>query len=153
MRALIAGASGLFGLALTERLLQRGDEVVHLVRRAPTVDGAALEIEWDAKDVSGIDVEAIGSIDAIYNFAGATVVKRWTNSYKQEIRRSRIDATTALVSLIRKLPTPPQLCLTASGAGFYGNRGDEVLTEESSHGKGFLVDASLEWVVPAADTY
>ena len=145
MRVLIAGASGLFGLALTERLLARGDEVAHLVRRTPDEASAATEVQWDARDATGIDLEAIGSVDAIYNFAGATVVRRWTNSYKQEILRSRIDATTALVGLIRKLPTPPGLFLTASGAGFYGSRGDEVLTEDSPHGRGFLVEASLEW--------
>lgn len=146
MRALIAGASGLFGAALTERLLERGDEVVHLVRRTPsTNENGALEIQWNAKDVSSVDIAAVGEVDAIFNFAGATVVRRWTPAYKELIRSSRIDATTALVNLIRALPSQPDLFLTASGAGFYGNRGDEVLTEDSPRGTGFLVDASIDW--------
>ena len=146
MRALIAGASGLFGAALTERLLERGDEVIHLVRRAPAAnENGASEVEWDAKNISSIDIAAVGEVDAIFNFAGATVVRRWTSAYKELIRSSRIDATTALVDLIRELPSPPALFLTASGAGFYGNRGDEVLTEESPRGSGFLVDASIDW--------
>ena len=146
MRALIAGASGLFGAALTERLLERGDEVVHLVRREPTTNGnGASEIQWDAKDASSIDIAAVGNVDAIFNFAGANVVRRWTPAYKDLIRTSRIDATTALVDMIREFPSPPALFLTASGAGFYGNRGDEVLTEESPRGTGFLVDASIDW--------
>lgn len=146
MRALIAGASGLFGTALSERLLDRGDEVVHLVRRAPSPnDNGPVEVEWDAKDASTIDIAAVGEVDAVFNFAGATVVRRWNAEYKELIRSSRIDATTALVNLMRNLPSPPRLFLTASGAGFYGNRGDEVLTEDSPRGTGFLTDASIDW--------
>ena len=146
MRALIAGASGLFGTALSERLLNRGDEVVHLVRRAPSQnDNGPVEVEWDAKDASTIDVAAVGEVDAVFNFAGATVVRRWNAEYKELIRSSRIDATTALVNLMRNLPSQPRLFLTASGAGFYGNRGDEVLTEDSPRGTGFLTDASIDW--------
>ena len=145
MRAMIAGASGQFGTALTEKLLARGDDVVHLVRRPVGDSGDVTEVTWDARDASTIDVDSIGSVDAVFNFAGVTVVRRWTASYKEEIRRSRIDATTALVELFRRLPSFPSFFLTASGAGFYGDRGDEVLTEESPRGRGFLVDASVDW--------
>ena len=146
MRALIAGASGLFGTALTERLLARGDDVVHLVRRPiGGRDDGVIEVTWDARDASAIDVDAVGTVDAVFNFAGVTVVHRWTTAYKEEILRSRIDATRALVELFGRLPSFPRFFLTASGAGFYGDRGDEVLTEESPRGRGFLVEASVDW--------
>ena len=145
MRAMIAGASGLFGTALTERLLARGDDVVHLVRRPIGGRGDVTEVQWDARDAATIDVDAIGSVDAVFNFAGVTVVHRWTAAYKNEIRRSRIDSTATLVELFRRMPSFPSVFLTASGAGFYGDRGDEVLTEESPRGRGFLVEASVEW--------
>ena len=145
MRAMIAGASGLFGTALTQGLLARGDEVIHLVRRPPRDGGAVTEVEWDARDASAIDSDAIGAVDAVFNFAGATVVRRWSTQYKQEILRTRIGATTALVELFRRLPSFPSVSSTASGAGFYGDRGDEVLTEDSPRGRGFLVEASVQW--------
>lgn len=145
MRAMIAGASGLFGTALTQGLLSRGDAVVHLVRRPVNNDGAVTEVEWDARNADRIDIDAVGHVDAVYNFAGATVVRRWSAQYKEEIRRSRIDATTALVELFRRMPSFPSVFITASGAGFYGDRGDEVLTEYSPRGRGFLVDASVDW--------
>ena len=151
MRVLIAGASGLFGVALTKHLLARGDDVVHLVRRSANPRAAVVEVEWDAKTASAIDVDAIGSVDAVFNFAGVSVVARWTRERKRQIVDSRIDATRCIVDLFGRLPSPPSFSFTASGAGFYGDRGDEVLTEESKPGNGFLTNAALEWESVASE--
>ncbi len=150
MRALISGASGLIGTALTERLLARGDEVVHLVRRQPSSDGVVSEVQWDSSDAESIDLDALGSIDAVFNFSGATVAHRWSESYKKLIYSSRIGSTATLVNLISRMDVPPSVFITAGGMAFYGDRGDEQLNESSPPGKSFLASVAVPWEAEAA---
>ncbi len=145
MRVLISGASGYIGQALTKRLLERGDEVVHLVRRDPNPDVDVEEIRWDPIDPDSIDAEVLGDIDSVFNFSGATVAKRWTKAYLRVIADSRIVSTKTLVEICRRLGSPPHVLITASGVAVYGDRGDEQLTEASEPGEGALAEIAIPW--------
>ena len=109
MRALISGASGYIGRALTKRLLERGDEVVHLVRREAESDADVAEVRWDASEPDSVDVEDVGVVDAVFNFSGATVAKRWNRDYLKVIADSRIVTTETLVEICRRLESPPSV--------------------------------------------
>ncbi len=150
MRTLISGASGYIGQALTKRLLERGDEVVHLVRREPKSDTEVEEVRWDPTDAESVDAEILGDIDAAFNFSGATVAKRWTKQYIDIIAASRIVSTKTLVEICRRLDSPPQVLITASGVGVYGDRGDEQLTEASDPGEGVLAEIAIPWEATTA---
>lgn len=145
MNVLIAGGSGLIGVSLTEHLLSRGDRVVQLVRRAPRPRDGVTEVQWDAVHASSVDLDAVGAIDAVFNFAGTTVVHRWSSAYKREILSSRVNAAIGLVDLMSSMPARPKVSVTASGINYYGHRGDEVLTEESAPGRGFLAETAIAW--------
>ncbi|MGO0576362.1 TIGR01777 family oxidoreductase [Ornithinimicrobium panacihumi] len=140
----ITGASGLIGSALTAALLGRGDQVIHLVRRAPRVSGAALrEVRWDPG--SDLEPAALAGVDAVVHLAGAGIGdKRWDSERKQELISSRLDGTGTISRAVAARPDPPRL-LSASAVGFYGDRGEEVLTEVSSGGEGFLAQLSRDW--------
>ena len=150
MRTLISGASGYIGQALTKRLLERGDEVVHLVRREPNPDAEAEEIQWDPTDPESVEPDTIGDIDSVFNFSGATVAKRWTKTYLGVIAASRIVSTATLVDICRRLESPPRVLITASGVGVYGDRGDEQLTEASEPGDGVLAEIAIPWEAATA---
>jgi uncharacterized protein (TIGR01777 family) len=141
MDVVISGASGLIGEALTNDLRQRGHRVIRLVRRAPGTD----ELAWDPP-AGGIDADGLEGIDAVVNLGGAGIGDhRWTDVYKAEIRDSRVRSTTLLAQTLAKLHRRPSVFLSASAVGYYGNRGDEILTETSSGGHGFLSDICQEW--------
>ncbi len=150
MRALISGASGYIGQALTKRLLERGDEVVHLVRREADSDADVAEVRWDASDPDSVDVEDVGVVDAVFNFSGATVAKRWNRDYLKVIADSRIVTTETLVEICRRLESPPSVLVTASGVAVYGDRGDEQLTEASKRGEGILAEIAVPWEAATA---
>ncbi len=150
MRALISGASGYIGQALTKSLLERGDEVVHLVRREADSDVDVTEVRWDASDPDSVDVEDIGVVDAVFNFSGATVAKRWNSDYLKVIADSRIVTTETLVEICRRLESPPSVLVTASGVAVYGDRGDEQLTEASKRGEGILAEIAVPWEAATA---
>ncbi len=150
MRALISGASGYIGQALTKRLLERGDEVVHLVRREADSDVDVTEVRWDASDPDSVDVEDVGVVDAVFNFSGATVAKRWNRDYLKVIADSRIVTTETLVEICRRLESPPSVLVTASGVAVYGDRGDEQLTEASKRGEGILAEIAVPWEAATA---
>lgn len=136
-RVAITGASGLIGSALSAFLRGRGDEVVHLVRRAPS---APDEVQWDPAN-RRLDPSALRGVTAVVHLAGAGVGdRRWTPAYQQEILASRVDGTTTIATTLATLAAQGQRVRLVSGAavGFYGDRGDEVLTEESAPGEGFL---------------
>ena len=145
MRVLISGASGFIGKSLTARLLERGDEAVHLVRREPETHSEVTQIRWDTTDPDSVNVDGLGTIDAVFNFSGATVAKRWTRDYLNLISSSRIVTTNTLVEILRRLDSPPNVLITASGVAFYGDRGDEQLTEQSKRGEGILADIAVPW--------
>ena len=150
MRVLITGASGYIGQALTKRLLERGDDVIHLVRREPSPDAGVVEVRWDTTDPASVDVDALGQIDAVFNLSGASVAKRWTKSYLELISSSRIVTTRTLVEVLRRMEVAPKVLITASGVAVYGDRGDEQLTEDSPRGEGILADIAEPWEAATA---
>ncbi len=145
MKVLISGASGYIGQELTKRLLARGDEVVHLVRREPDFDSGVQELHWDPEDAESVDPSELAGVDVIFNMSGASVAKRWTKDYLDIIARSRIGSTKTLVEICRRMSPRPGVLITASGVAIYGNRGDEQLSESSERGEGILADIGTPW--------
>lgn len=139
-RVLISGASGLIGRALTLALQTRGDQVFQLVRREPRNPH---ELRWNP--MQAIPPQLVSGFDAVIHLSGETVAGRWTESKKRRIRDSRVITTRNLATALAKADSGPETFLCASAIGYYGNRADEVLTEKSPAGKGFLAEVSREW--------
>jgi uncharacterized protein (TIGR01777 family) len=145
MRITLSGAMGFLGQHLMRRLLEQGHTIALLARRPVT--GLASHVEsylWDPPRI-GPPEAALAGADALIHLAGATVNQRWTPQVKALLRSSRLDSTRSLVQGLSTLPERPRVFLSSSAIGFYGARGDEVLTEGSPAGKGFLADLSVEW--------
>lgn len=142
MKIAVAGSSGLIGSPLVAELTSAGHEVVRLVRRPASDDD---EVGWDP--VAGtVDLDALGPIDAAVNLAGAGVGdKRWTKSYKKEILQSRVLSTSTLSRALATLDPLPQVLVNGSAIGFYGDRGGELVDEDSAPGDGFLSDVVVDW--------
>lgn len=143
MRIVVTGASGLVGSALVPALEAEGHEVVRMVRGKP-VDGAR-EIGWDP--LKGIeDTGSLESADAVVHLAGENIAEgRWTAEKKARILESRVRGTRVLSEALARLNRAPKSLLCASAIGFYGDRGLEVLTEESTPGEGFLPEVCRQW--------
>src|SRR5271166_4750108 len=144
-RILVSGVSGPIGAALLPTLKTGGYEVTRLARGAAAGDG---QIAWDP--ATPIAPEAMSGFDAVIHLAGESIVGRWTAEKKLKIRDSRVVGTGNLAQAKNK----PQVFVCSSAIGFYGDRGDEVLNEESAPGKGFLPEVCREWEAaaqPAAD--
>lgn len=147
MKILIAGSSGLIGSALFSRLKQERHQVSTLVRRAPASAG---EIQWDPAS-RAIDEARLEGTEAVIHLGGASIAgKRWNDAYKQEIRDSRVNSTRLLSEALARMPQKPEVFLCASALGYYGERGDELLTENSPQGSGFLPDVTAEWEAATA---
>jgi uncharacterized protein len=147
MRILITGSSGLIGSALIPLLTRQGHQVVRLVRRtvAPGDDLAV----WNPA-AGKLETSALEQTDAVVHLAGESInALRWTDERKERMRKSRISGTRLLSESMARLAVPPRVLVSASAVGFYGSRGDEVLTEESSAGSGFLSDVCKEWEAAA----
>jgi uncharacterized protein (TIGR01777 family) len=145
MRITLSGATGFLGRHLMARLTEEGHSIVLLTRRP--VKGLGTNVEthlWDPPRIGPPEASLAGS-DALINLAGATVNQRWTPQAKALLRSSRVDSTRSLVQGLSTLPERPRVFLNSSAIGYYGGRGDEVLTEESKAGEGFLADLSVEW--------
>ncbi|HZW44357.1 MAG TPA: TIGR01777 family oxidoreductase [Dermatophilaceae bacterium] len=140
-RVAISGATGLIGSALSTFLRARGDEVVHLVRSQPR---ASHEIRWNPATRT-LDPRELSGVTAVVHLAGAGVGDhRWTTAYKHEILSSRVDGTATIATALADLGEPIAL-VSGSAMGAYGDRGDEVLTEDSEMGHGFLADVVRAW--------
>ena len=139
-KILISGASGLIGAALIPVLEKRGDQVYQLVRRDPLNER---EIRWDP--MQALSSRTVSGFDAVIHLSGENVAGRWTNAKKQRIRDSRVLSTRNLADALARADAPAKTFLCASAIGYYGNRGDEVLTEESPVGEGFLASTCREW--------
>jgi len=138
----VTGASGLIGTALVTRLHAAGHDVLRLVRRPPR---AADEVRWDPEGGT-VDLERLAGLDAAVHLAGAGVGDhRWTDEYKRTIRDSRVLGTRTLVKALTGLEPLPAVLVSGSAVGFYGSRGDEVLTEGSPGGEGFLAGVVRAW--------
>jgi uncharacterized protein (TIGR01777 family) len=144
MRVAVTGSSGLIGSALVPALRAAGHDVLRLVRREP---GSVDEAAWDPT-AGTIDEDALADVAAIVNLAGVDIGQRWTRETQQRVRDSRVDGTRLLAETVSRLDPRPALLL-ASAVGYYGQRGDEELTEESAAGEGFLADVVREWEAAA----
>ena len=147
MRVLMSGASGLIGSALSRALKSQGHEVAALVRREPGTG----EVQWDPHQA--LDPAKLTDCDAVVHLAGKNIAGVWTEKFKREVLESRVSGTHTLANAAAesfRQSGNPRVFLSASGAGYYGNRGDEVLTEESSAGAGFLAETSKQWEAATA---
>lgn len=147
LRVAITGASGLIGTALAAFLTSGGHQVVRLVRGAPSAPG---ERQWRPNEP---DPDCLKGVDAVIHLAGASIAGRFTPSHQEAIRASRIGPTAALATAVAKASAAhggPRVLVTASAVGYYGaDRGDEILTESSSPGAGFLADVVAAWEAAA----
>lgn len=142
MKIAIAGASGLIGSALAPALRAAGHDVRRLVRREVA---APDEINWDPAQ-GRVDPVPLEGVDAVINLAGENVgAHRWTGERRERILRSRVDTTRTLVSAMAHQVKKPATFLCASAVGFYGDRGEERLTEAAAMGHGFLPEVCLAW--------
>ena len=140
-RVAITGASGLLGSALATRLQQQGITVHRIKRGAAAV---APDIAWSPS--SGIlDPAALDGVDAIVNLAGEPIAQRWDAKRKAAIRQSRLTTTSLLAGAIARLRRPPRVLLSGSAVGYYGDRGDEELDEDSRPGSDFLAEVAVAW--------
>jgi len=147
MKILISGASGLVGTALAQALRARGHEPVPLVRPpAPAPPG---QVRWNP-ETGELDLAAAAGAGAVVNLAGASIAAgRWTEARKRLLWSSRVDATQSLIAALSRLSPPPAVFISASAVGYYGDRGDELLTEASAPGKDFLAQLAQNWEAAA----
>jgi uncharacterized protein (TIGR01777 family) len=143
----MTGSSGLVGAALSARLRGEGHIVAPLVR-LPRVAGPG-EVAWNP-DTGEMDLAAAAGADAVVNLAGASIGEgRWSENRKQVLRSSRIDSTRRLVDALARLDPRPKTLVSASAVGYYGDRGEERLTEESAPGDDFLARLVRDWEAEA----
>ena len=145
MKIIVSGASGLIGKPLVVSLRKQGHEVTQLVRRSAKQN----ESQWNPA-TGVIDTAIIDGADAVIHLSGAGIGdRRWTTKYKQELLDSRTKSTALLATTIAKTNKKPSVFLSGSAIGIYGARGDELLTEQSSHGMSFLADICKQWEAAA----
>jgi uncharacterized protein len=168
MRILVTGSTGLVGTALVRVLARDGNTVCRLVRPESMAKAEAksvLDVPWNpatgelseaalagtrGKTESANAQEKAEGADAVVNLAGASIAGgRWTKKRKKLLRSSRVDTTRALVNALAKMNPRPSVLVSASATGYYGNRGDEILTEESAAGEDFLAGLAKEWEAEA----
>jgi uncharacterized protein len=141
MNVAVTGSNGLIGSALIPELRARGHRVIRIVR-GPAVDG---DISWNP-GAGIIDGSKLEGVDAVVHLAGAGVGDhRWSARRKQVILSSRMEGTSTLAEALAHLPSPPSVLISASAVGYYGLRGDEILTEDSAAGSGFLAEVCRSW--------
>ncbi len=142
MEIVVSGASGLIGSAIVSNLTAAGHRVARLVRTQPGAGSG--DIHWDPEKAY-VDTTQLGGKSAVVHLAGETIAQRWTPAAKRRIHFSRMRGTQLLSEALRQLSPPPEVLVSASAIGYYGNRADEVLREDSGPGKGFLADVCRDW--------
>lgn len=145
MRITLTGASGFLGTRLIAKLDAAGHSLHVLGRRRPQALAPRHSFTaWDAS-AQPAPAAAFDGADAVVHLAGEPVAQRWTDEAKRRMRTSRVEGTRNLIAGIAKASAKPRTLVSASAIGFYGSRGEEVLTEASAPGRGFLPDLSVEW--------
>lgn len=150
MNVTLTGATGFLGSRIVASLLAAGHKI-HIIGRRPPASlppGVSFSLWQPASDEPPLD--ALRGAAAVVHLAGEPVAQRWTAAVKDRIRSSRIDRTLQLATALASIPNPPPIFLSASAIGYYGSRGDEILTEASPPGHGFLADVCVEWERAAA---
>jgi len=143
MKVAVAGASGFIGSALVRRLEADGHRVVRLVRRTAERPD---EVAWHPSSSEIEQWDRLEGVEAIVNLTGANLAAgRWTDERREELRRSRIEGTRTLVAVVAHMNHHPRAFVCASAVGFYGDRGEEELSEASGAGQGFLADLCHAW--------
>lgn len=143
MKILVSGSHGLVGKALLRSLIGDGHEVIRLVRGEHALGSP--QVGWQPQQ-GRIDVEHLEGIHAVVHLAGESIASgRWSAEKKKAIRESRVKGTALLSDALAQLSRPPSVFLSASAIGYYGDRGDESLTEKSAPGKDFLSSVCVEW--------
>ena len=139
-KALITGSSGPIGAALLPLLESSGYQIMRLVRGQPRNSS---EVSWNPN--AALDPKIVSGYGAVIHLAGETIVGLWTAKKKAKIRDSRVHGTGHLAQALAHAEHKPQVMISASAIGFYGNRGEEILTENSASGKGFLPEVGCAW--------
>ena len=152
MKVLITGSTELVGSVLVSELKNAGHTVCRLLRPATSTDAlqgsSGFDVTWDPA-TGALGGAAVGA-EAVVNLAGASIAGgRWTPERKQILRSSRVDTTRALVQALSRMASRPRVLVSASAIGYYGNRGEEILHEESSPGNDFLGDLARDWEAEA----
>lgn len=145
MKVGITGSTGLIGSELSHALHLAGHVPVPFIRSTTSTPGA---VRWSPVrgTVEDADIEQLGGLDAVVHLAGAGIAdRRWTPARRREILESRVNGTRTLAKWMSRPTDSPTIFLSGSAIGFYGNRGEEVLTEESGRGEGFLADVCQQW--------
>jgi len=149
MNVLVSGATGLIGTALTSELTDGGHRVLQLSRSQPSSEDT---IRWDP-DRGSLDASRLEGIDAVVHLAGEIIFSgptdRWTTEKKRRIMESRKKGTRLLAETIAGLPESPKVMVSASGINYYGDHGNELLTEEATMGSDFLAEVCREWEAAA----
>ena len=147
MRVAVTGSSGLIGTALVSRLRDEGHEVVRIVRSGAGAGGDT--VRWNP-EAGTMDASGLAGIEGVVHLAGEGIgEKRWSDEQKRRIRESRTKGTALLATTLAGLDPRPSVLVSGSGIGYYGLRGDEVLTESSSNGTGFLAELCRDWEAAA----
>jgi len=140
---LVSGASGLVGSALVPVLRAAGHTVRRLVR--PGRPAGSDEIPWDSGR-GGLEPSALAGCEAVVHLAGENIAaRRWSDAQKKRLRDSRVGPSARLAAVLAAMPVRPRVLVQASAVGYYGDRGDEILTESSPPGRGFLPSLCLGW--------
>jgi uncharacterized protein len=147
MRVVVAGGTGFLGSALVARLRQSGHSIAILSRNAPARDAGGVEhVPWNPNGATGPWSKALDGADALINLAGAGVADaRWTPARKTLLRESRLRSTQSLVAALQDDGRVPAVFVSASGVGYYGDRGGETVTEGTAPGDDFLARLCVDW--------
>ncbi|MGB6676203.1 MAG: TIGR01777 family oxidoreductase [Terriglobales bacterium] len=137
---LVSGSSGLIGTALVSALKSSGYDITCLVRGTASRRD---QIQWDP--AQPLVPESVSGFDAVVHLAGESIVGRWTGAKKRRIRESRVKGTLRLAEALAQAPQRPRVLISASAIGYYGDRGEETLREDSASGSGFLPEVCREW--------
>ncbi|MFQ5676679.1 MAG: TIGR01777 family oxidoreductase [bacterium] len=142
MEIVVSGSTGLIGSALVDLLTENGHHVKRLVRAKG--QGEETEVRWNIAD-KVLDAKAMEGANAVVHLAGENIAARWTAAKKRKISDSRVNSTQLLSEALADMTRPPEVLVCASAIGYYGDRGEEILTEKSGPGSGFLAEVCQAW--------